>query len=54
MTHIIPISKTPLFLIITAFGEDYIQYNLDDLSTKNTICDIGVWNIKYKKWIRGN
>lgn len=48
MINIIPIRKKPLFIIITFFEIKQYQYWLNDLSTKNKQCDIGVWNIKYK------
>ena len=49
MITIVPIRKNPLIIIITIFENRYYHYHLNDLSTKNKQCDIGVWKIKYKK-----
>lgn len=46
---IIPIRKEPKLIIITYFDNIQYQYHLNDLSTKNKVCDIGCWIIKPKK-----
>lgn len=48
-SKVIPIRSQPTFIIVTVFETIYYQYHLTDLSTKNKICDIGCWHIKYKK-----
>ena len=48
MITIVPIRKNPLVIIITVFKDGYYHYYLNDLSTKNKYCDIGVWRVKYK------
>lgn len=49
-SKIIKIRKNPTIILITKFHNEntYYQYHLTDLSTKNKICDIGCWRIKYK------
>lgn len=48
MIHKIPISNKPSVITITVFKNDYYQYWLNNLNTKNKNCDIGCWRIKYK------
>lgn len=49
---VVPIKKNAKFIVITKFGDHYLHYHLDDLSTVNKYSDIGVWNIKYKNHVR--
>lgn len=45
---IVPISKTPKFIIVTKLWNAYFHYHMDDLSTINKLSDVGVWKIKLK------
>ena len=49
MIKAIPIREEPLFIVVTVFDKDYYHYHLNDLSSVNKNCDIGVWKIKYKQ-----
>jgi len=48
-SKIIPIRKNFSLIIVTKFDDEYYHYYLNDLSTKNKQCGIGVWKIKLKK-----
>jgi len=48
MINIVRVSKKPFYIIISKFEDNYFQYHLDNLKTKNKHCDVGCWNIKYK------
>ena len=52
---VIPVIKKPKFIVVSKFTkvinqvwEIYYHYHLNDLSTFNGSCDLGVWRIKYK------
>ncbi|MBS3914833.1 MAG: hypothetical protein KG003_10050 [Bacteroidetes bacterium] len=46
----IPISKKPYYIIVTVFSDGTeVHYRMDTLKTRNKVCDVGVWRIKYKE-----